>query len=52
MQTMADRDFLDDAARMKLEVQPVSGQEIEKLVSDIYQTTSPAVAREANEMIK
>jgi hypothetical protein len=37
---------------MKLEVQPVSGEQIEKLVNDIYKTTSPAVAREANEMIK
>ena len=52
MLTVADKDFLDDAARMKLEVQPVSGEEIEKLVNDIYKTTSPAVAREANEMIK
>jgi tripartite-type tricarboxylate transporter receptor subunit TctC len=52
MLTMADKDFLDDAAKMKLEVQPVSGEQIEKLVNDIYKTTSPAVAREANEMIK
>jgi tripartite-type tricarboxylate transporter receptor subunit TctC len=52
MLTMADKDFLDDAARMKLEVQPVSGEQIEKLVTEIYKTTSPAVAREANEMIK
>jgi tripartite-type tricarboxylate transporter receptor subunit TctC len=52
MLTMADKDFLDDAAKMKLEVQPVSGEQIEKLVTDIYKATSPAVAREANEMIK
>jgi len=50
--TMADKDYLADAAKMKLEVKPVSGEQIEHLIDDIYQTTSPAIARKANEMIK
>lgn len=50
--TMTDKDYLADAAKMKLEVKPVSGERIERLVDDIYQTTSPAIVHEANEMIK
>jgi len=50
--TMADKDYLADAAKMKLEVKPVSGEQIEHLIDDIYRTTSPAIARKANEMIK
>ncbi len=50
--TMIDKDYLADAAKMKLEVKPVSGGQIERLVDDIYKTTSPAVARRASEMIE
>jgi tripartite-type tricarboxylate transporter receptor subunit TctC len=50
--TMVDKDYLADAAKMKLEVKPVSGEQIERLVDDIYRTTSPAVARRASEMIE
>ena len=50
--TMVDKDYLADAAKMKLEVKPVSGERIERLIGDIYKTTSPAVVRKANEMIE
>ncbi|HEY5063915.1 MAG TPA: hypothetical protein VIJ04_03675 [Xanthobacteraceae bacterium] len=50
--TMVDKDYLADAAKMKLEVKPVSGEQIEHLIDDIYKSTSPAIAREANEMVK
>lgn len=51
-ETMVDKDYLADADKMKLEVKPVSGERIERLVDDIYNTTSPAIAHEANEMTK
>lgn len=50
--TMTDKDYLADAAKMKLEVKPVSGERIERLIDDIYKTTSPAIVHEANKMIK
>lgn len=52
MATMADRDLLAEAENMKLEVKAVPGDEIERLVDDIYQTTSPEVARKAIEMLR
>lgn len=52
MDTMADKDFLAEAGEMKLEVKPVSGEQIERLVDDIYVTTSPEVAHKAIEMIR
>ncbi|HTP92917.1 MAG TPA: hypothetical protein VMJ52_14345 [Xanthobacteraceae bacterium] len=52
METEADKDFLAEAARMKLEVKPVSGEAIEELVGDIYKSTSPDIARKASEMVK
>ena len=51
-ETMTDKDYLADAAKMKLEVKPVTGERIERLIDDIYKTTSPAIVHEANEMIK
>lgn len=51
-ETMVDKDYLADAAKMKLEVKPVSGERIEGLIDDIYKSASPAIAHEANEMIK
>jgi tripartite-type tricarboxylate transporter receptor subunit TctC len=52
MDTMSDKDFVAEAASMKLEVKAVSGEEIESLVSSIYQSTSPDVAHKATEMLK
>jgi hypothetical protein len=47
--TMKDPEFLAMAEKMQLEVDPVSGSDIEKLVADIYKTPPDAVtsAREA-----
>lgn len=52
MATVADKEFLADAARMKLEVKPVAGEQIESLVDDIYRTTSTDVASRASAMVK
>lgn len=50
--TMVDKDYLADAAKMKLEVKPVSGERVERLVDDIYKTTSPAIAHKASKIIE
>jgi hypothetical protein len=48
---MKDPEFLAAAEKMQLEVDPVSGEEIEKLVTEIYKTSPEAVAA-AREAIK
>jgi tripartite-type tricarboxylate transporter receptor subunit TctC len=42
--TMADQDFIDEARAAGLEVNPVSGAEIEWLVGELYQTPPDVVA--------
>jgi tripartite-type tricarboxylate transporter receptor subunit TctC len=42
--TMADQDFIDEARAAGLEVNPVSGVEIERLVGELYQTPPDVVA--------
>ena len=51
MDTMADKDFLADAERSKLEITPVAGYELQQLVNDIYKA-SPVIAKKAAELIK
>jgi tripartite-type tricarboxylate transporter receptor subunit TctC len=43
-QTMADAEFLAEARQRGLEVNPVSGAEIDKLVTELYQTPADIVA--------
>src|SRR5262249_22106703 len=42
--TMKDPDFLKDAERAGLEVDPVTGQEVEKLIDDVYATPKEVIA--------
>jgi hypothetical protein len=51
MDTMKDKDFLADAEKAQLEITPVSGDALQKLVSEIYQTP-PAVVKKAAELLK
>jgi tripartite-type tricarboxylate transporter receptor subunit TctC len=44
MATMADKDFLAEADKTQLEVNPVSGADVEALVKDIYATPADVVA--------
>jgi tripartite-type tricarboxylate transporter receptor subunit TctC len=37
-ETMKDRDFLADAEKSRLEIRPVSGEDVQKLVKDVYKT--------------
>jgi tripartite-type tricarboxylate transporter receptor subunit TctC len=46
MDTMTDPAFITDADKSQLEVNPVAGDEVQKLVAEIYQTP-PAVAKKA-----
>jgi len=46
METMQDKDFLADAEKAQLEITPVSGEEVQKLVSEVY-ATPPEIAKKA-----
>ena len=46
METMSDPDFLANAAKAKLEITPVDGADLQKLVADIYHTP-PEIAKKA-----
>jgi tripartite-type tricarboxylate transporter receptor subunit TctC len=45
MDTMKDKDFLAEADKTQLEVNPVSGEDVDKLVKDIYATPADIVAK-------
>jgi tripartite-type tricarboxylate transporter receptor subunit TctC len=49
--TMNDKDFLADAERSRLEIRPVGGEDIQRLVTQVYGTPS-AVARRAADLLK
>jgi len=44
-ETMRDPDFLKQAESMKVDVNPVSGDEVQKTVAEIVATPKAAVAR-------
>jgi tripartite-type tricarboxylate transporter receptor subunit TctC len=48
--TMQDKDFLADAEKAQLEITPVHGAEIERLVKEIY-ATPPEIAAKAGALI-
>ena len=43
--TMADKDFRAEAAKTDLEINPVSGAEVEKLVKEVYATPPDVIAK-------
>jgi hypothetical protein len=45
LDTMADKDFLADAQRAIMEIRPVAGVDIQKLVADVYATPTAVVQR-------
>jgi tripartite-type tricarboxylate transporter receptor subunit TctC len=45
METMKDKDFLAEAAKGNLDISPVTGNDIQKLVVDIYSTPAPVVQK-------
>ena len=44
-ETMKDRDFLAEAVKSKLDVDPVSGEEVEKLVAGLFKLDSATIAK-------
>ncbi len=50
MDTMKDPAFLADAEKAQLEVNPVDGEEVQKLVAEIYQTP-PEIAKKAAQIL-
>jgi tripartite-type tricarboxylate transporter receptor subunit TctC len=51
LDTLKDKEFLADAEKAKLEINPVPGERIEKLVREIY-TTPPEVALKAGTFLQ
>jgi tripartite-type tricarboxylate transporter receptor subunit TctC len=51
MATMADKEFLADAERSKLEITPVSGERIQELVAELYKTP-PELAKRLAGMLR
>ncbi len=49
--TMEDPEFLADAEKSQLEITPVTGEEVDKLVKGLYQTPK-ALAAKAAEFIR
>ncbi len=47
MDTMTDKDFLADAEANKFEINPVSGEELQTLVQEVYQTPREVVKKAA-----
>jgi len=46
--TLQDRDFLAEAGRMKLEINPVAGEAVQAIVQEVYQTPKPVAAAVAD----
>jgi tripartite-type tricarboxylate transporter receptor subunit TctC len=51
METLHDKQFMADADKAKLEINPVSGEDVQKIVHDVYSAPKD-VAKKAGEMIR
>jgi tripartite-type tricarboxylate transporter receptor subunit TctC len=51
MATLADKDFLADTDKAQMEINPVSGADIQQLVKEVYQTP-PAIAQRATSLLR
>jgi tripartite-type tricarboxylate transporter receptor subunit TctC len=51
MDTLADKDFLADAERSKLEISPVPGEKVESLMNEVYETPAD-VAQKVGELLR
>ena len=51
MATLQDREFLAEAARTKLEINPVSGERVQAIVGEVYQTPKSITTKVA-EMVR
>jgi tripartite-type tricarboxylate transporter receptor subunit TctC len=51
MDTMADKEFLAEAEKAQLEITPIAGEAVQKLVADVYQTPAE-IAHKAAEILR
>jgi tripartite-type tricarboxylate transporter receptor subunit TctC len=51
LDTMKDKDFLADAEKAQLEITPVAGEDIQRLVSETHETP-PEIAKKAGDLLK
>jgi tripartite-type tricarboxylate transporter receptor subunit TctC len=51
MDTMKDPEFLAEAEKAKLEITPISGEEVQKIVVEAYKV-DPAIAKKTEELLK
>jgi tripartite-type tricarboxylate transporter receptor subunit TctC len=51
MDTMKDKDFLAEADKAQLEITPIDGATVQRLVTEVYQTP-PAIAHKAAEILR
>ena len=51
MDTMADKEFLAEAEKAQLEITPIDGASLQKLVTEVYQTPA-AIAHKAAEFLR
>jgi hypothetical protein len=51
MATLTDKDLLAEAAKADLEINPVPGEEIQKIVADAYQT-DPDIVKRTSALLK
>jgi hypothetical protein len=51
MDTMADKEFLAEADKAQLEITPIAGETVQKLVAEVYQTPA-AIAHKAAEILR
>jgi tripartite-type tricarboxylate transporter receptor subunit TctC len=51
METLQDKEFLAEAARTKLEINPVSGETVQAIVREVYQTPKSVTSKVA-EMVR
>jgi tripartite-type tricarboxylate transporter receptor subunit TctC len=52
MATLNDPAFKAEAVKSKLEINPVSGDDVQKLVIDVHQQTPPAIAKKVASLLK
>jgi len=51
METMKDKEFLGEATKAQLEITPVSGEEVQRLVAEVYRTP-PDIVKKAADILK
>jgi hypothetical protein len=51
METMADKELLADAQRIGLAIDPIPGEDLQKLAADIFATPVPFVEKVKDAMV-